>query len=297
MIRNTPEDFLSILKSYSPDPNQPIAGLRKDFSAFYGTFQHGERPLVEAVEIEKDLKGYWCSVPESLADRTLLFFHSGAFTAGSTEDHLGFISRIATAARARVFSIDYRLAPEHVYPAAAEDALAAYRYLMLHDHPPHRIIPVGISAGGTLALGLLLALRDQKLPMPPATICLSPAVDMLFNGASMVTNRDKDWITPARLNVIRTMYIAGHDPDDPCVSPTHANLSRLSRLYIQAGSHELLFDDISAFVKKAKWAGVVVRFEIWEGMFHCWQVFGEQVPEGLEAVEHIGAFVNEVFTR
>ncbi len=297
MIRDTPEDFISILKSYSPDPNQPIAVLRKDFSAFYGTFQHGERPLVELVDINKELKGYWCSVPESQADRTILFFHGGEFTAGSTEDHLGLIARIATATRARIFSVEYRLAPEHVYPAAADDAFAAYRYLMLHDHPPHRVIPVGISAGGTLTLGLLLSLRDQKLPMPPAAICMSPAVDMLFSGASMVSNRDRDWITPARLNVMRTMYLAGHDPDDPGASPTHANLSHLPQLYIQGGSHELLFDDISAFVKKAKWAGVVVRFEIWEGMFHCWQVFGEQVPEAKEAVEHIGAFVNEVFTR
>jgi len=252
---------------------------------------------MEPVNITKDLKGYWCSVPESRRDRTLLFFHGGEFTAGSTEDHLGLIARLATAAHARVFSVDYRLAPEYVYPAAAQDALAAYRYLMFHDYPPHRVIPIGISAGGTLALGLLLALRDQNQPQPPATICMSPPVDMLFSGPSMIANRDKDWITPARLNAIRTVYLAGKDADDPEVSPVHANLSRLPRLYIQGGSHELLFDDISAFVKKAKWAGVVVRFEIWEGMFHCWQMFGEQVPEGQEAVEHIGAFVDEVINR
>ncbi|MFA7303268.1 MAG: alpha/beta hydrolase fold domain-containing protein [Methanoregula sp.] len=297
MIRDTPEDFLSILKTYSPDPGQSVVGLRKDFSTFYGTFQHGERPRVEPVNISKDLKGYWCSVPESRQDRTLLFFHGGEFTAGSTEDHLGLIARLATAAHARVFSVDYRLAPEAVYPAAAQDALAAYRYLMFHDYPPHRVIPIGISAGGTLALGLLLALRDQRQLLPPATVCMSPPVDMIFRGASMVANRDKDWITPARLNAIRTIYLAGRDADDPEVSPIQANLSGLSRLYIQGGSHEILFDDISAFVKRAKWAGVVVRFEIWEGMFHCWQMFGEQVPEGQEAVEHIGAFVDEVINR
>ncbi|MCX6697016.1 MAG: alpha/beta hydrolase [Methanoregula sp.] len=297
MIRETHEDFLSIIKSYSPDPNQPIAVVRKDFSAFFENFQHGERPLVEPVEIHKDLKGFWCSVPESLPDRTILFFHGGGFTVGSTQDHLGLIARIAHAARARVFSVDYRLAPEHVYPAAVEDALAAYRYLILHNHLPHHIIPVGISTGGTLALGLVLSLSGHKLPLPPATICMSPVVDMLFGGASMVANRDKDWITPARLNALRTVYLAGQDPNDPTASPIHANLSRLPRLYIQVGTHELLFDDISAFVKKAKWAGVVVRFEIWEGMFHYWQMFGEHVPEGHEALEHIGAFVNEVLAR
>ncbi len=297
MIRETPEDFVNILKSYSPDPTKPIAAVRKEFSALYATFQHGERPLVEPVDIREGLKGYWCSVPASLPDRTVLFFHGGGFTVGSTEDHFGLIAHIATAARARVFSVDYRLAPEHVYPAAPEDALAAYRYLVLHDHPPHQIIPVGISAGGTLVLGLLLSIREHKLLFPPAAVSLSPAVDMLFGGASVVANKEKDWITPARLHSIRTVYLAGHDPNDPTASPIHANLSHLPRLYIQAGTHELLFDDISAFVKKAKWAGVVVRFEIWEGMFHCWHIFSEQVPEGHEAVEHVGAYVQEVFSR
>jgi len=297
MIRETPEDFVAIIRAYSPDLKKPVAAVRKDFSTFYDNFHHGERPLVEPVDIREDLKGYWCSVPESLPDRNILFFHGGGFAVGSTEDYLGIIARIATAARARVFSVDYRLAPEHVYPAAAEDALAAYRYLVLHDHPPHQIIPVGISAGGTLVLGLLLSLREHKLLFPPAAVSMSPAVDMLFGGASVVANKDKDWITPARLDAIRIVYLAGHDPNDPTASPIHANLSHLPRLYIQAGTHELLFDDISAFVKKAKWAGVVVRFEIWEGMFHCWQMFGEQVSEGQEAVEHIGAYVQEVFTR
>jgi epsilon-lactone hydrolase len=297
MIRETPEDFVTIIRSYSPDINKPVAEVRKDFSTFFGTFQHGERPLVEPVDIREDLKGYLCSVPESLPGRTILFFHSGGFTMGTTEDHLGIVARIATAARARVFSVDYRLAPEHVYPAAAEDALAAYQYLVNHDHPPHQIIPVGISTGGTLVLGLLLSIREHKLLFPPAAIAMSPAVDMLFGGASMITNKDNDWITPARLEAIRTVYLTGHDPNDPTASPIHANLSHLPRLYIQAGTHELLFDDIAAFVKKAKWAGVVVRFEIWEKMFHCWQMFEEHIPEGQEAVEHIGAYVQEVFTR
>jgi acetyl esterase/lipase len=297
MIRETPEDFVTIIRSYSPDPNKPVAAARKDHSTFYATFPLGERPVVEPVDIREDLKGYWCSVPESLPGRTILFFHGGGFTMGSTEDHLGLIALIATAARARVFSVDYRLAPEHVYPAAAEDALAAYRYLVLNELPPHQIIPAGISAGGTLVLGLLLSIREHKLLFPPAAIAMSPAVDMLFGGASVVANKDKDWITPAWLTSIRTVYLAGHDPNDPTASPVHANLSHLPRLYIQAGTHELLFDDISAFVKKAKWAGVVVRFEIWEGMFHCWQMFGEHAPEGQEALEHIGAYVQDVFTR
>ena len=297
MIRETPQEFLDILKSYVPDPQKPVGIARQEFSEFFTEFQSDERPAVEPVAIRDDLRGVWCSVPGAVPDRTLLFFHGGGFTVGSTADHLGLCAELARAAQSRVFSVDYRLAPEHTFPAQVEDALAAYRYLARHGYPPHRIIPVGISAGGTLVLDLLLSLRDQHLLMPPAAVCMSPIVDLAFGGESITTNGDNDWLTAARLTAIRTLYLGGREPDDPLASPVHANLSGLPRLYIQAGTSELMYDDISAFAKKAKWAGVPVRFEIWEGMFHFWQIFGRSVPEGRAAVAHLGTFVRETFGR
>ncbi|MEN6395836.1 MAG: alpha/beta hydrolase [Methanoregula sp.] len=297
MIRETPQEFLDILKSYVPDPQKPVGVGRQEFSEFFTEFQSEERPAVEPVAIRDDLRGVWCSVPGAVADRTLLFFHGGGFSMGSTADHLGLCAELARSAQSRVFSVDYRLAPEHTFPAQIEDALAAYRYLARHGYPPHRIIPVGISAGGTLVLDLLLSLRDQHLLMPPAAVCMSPIVDMAFGGESVTKNRDNDWLTAARLNAIRTSYLGGRDPGDPLASPVHANLSGLPRIYIQAGTGELMYDDISAFAKKAKWAGVQIRFEIWEGMFHFWQIFGRSVPEGRAAVAHIGTFVREAFGR
>jgi len=297
MIRETPQEFLDILKSYVPDPQKPVGIARQEFSEFFTEFQSDERPAVEPVAIRDDLRGVWCSVPGAVPDRTLLFFHGGGFTVGSTADHLGLCAELARAAQSRVFSVDYRLAPEHTFPAQVEDALAAYRYLARQGYPPHRIIPVGISAGGTLVLDLLLSLRDQHLLMPPAAVCMSPIVDLAFGGESITTNRDNDWLTAARLTAIRTLYLGGREPDDPLASPVHANLSGLPRLYIQAGTSELMYDDISAFAKKAKWAGVPVRFEIWEGMFHFWQIFGRSVPEGRAAVAHLGTFVRETFGR
>jgi acetyl esterase/lipase len=297
MTRESPEDFLTILKSYIPDPKKPIGLVRKEFSEFYAEFLPEERPTLEPVAIRDDLRGFWCSVAESVPDRTILFFHGGGFTVGSTADHLGLCARLAKAAGARVFSVDYRLAPEHPFPAPIEDALASYRYLTAHGCPAHRIVPTGLSAGGTLVLDLLLSLRDQKVLLPPAAVCMSPAVDMMFGSESVLRNRDVDWVTAERLNGIRTQYLAGHDPNDPFASPIHANLSGLPRLCIQAGTHELLFDDISVLSKKAKWAGVPVRFEIWEGMFHCWQIFSGHVPEADEAVVHAGAFIQEVLAR
>jgi monoterpene epsilon-lactone hydrolase len=297
MIREQPEDFLTILKSYLPDPNKPIPVARREFSAFYQEFQTDKLPAVEPVDLGNGVQGFWCTVPEAQTGYTVLFFHGGGFTVGSTEDHLGLIARIARATNARVLSVDYRLAPEHLCPAATEDALMAYQYLVSHGTPPHRIIPVGISTGGTIVLELVLALRNQHMLMPPAVVCLSPVVDMQFPGASMVSNQDRDWINMARLESIKTTYLAGQNLLDPSVSPLYASFSHLPPLYIQAGSHELLFDDISALVKKVKWAGVPVRYEVWEGMFHCWQIFGEQVPEAKEAVDRIGIFVRGVSSR
>jgi acetyl esterase/lipase len=162
---------------------------------------------------------------------------------------------------------------------------------------PHRIIPVGISAGGTLVLDLLISARDRGLPLPPAGVCMSPVVDMLFAGESVKKNLDIDWLTPERLNEIRTVYLAGHDPKDPLASPVFAHLKGIPRLYIQAGTHELLLSDIATFVDKARWAGVPVQFELWEGMFHSWQVFAQEVPEGQRAIDNVGEYALDTLNR
>jgi monoterpene epsilon-lactone hydrolase len=299
MISDLPIDVLAVLKSNAPDPKKPVSVVRQDFSAFYEEMQEEDsKPaVVECVEITNGLQGYWITVPEAVTDRIILFFHGGEFTVGSTKDHLGLCARIGRAAHARIFSIDYRLAPEHIFPAPVEDAIAAYQFLLTSGYPSHRIVPIGISAGGTLVLDLLLSARDRGMPLPTAGVCMSPVVDMLFNGESVTKNLDNDWVTPARLNAIRTVYLGGHDPKDPLASPVCAHLSGLPRLFIQAGTHEMLLSDIAAFVDKARWAGVPVQFELWEGMFHCWQVFARQVPEGQRAISRIGAYVQDILTR
>jgi monoterpene epsilon-lactone hydrolase len=299
MISDEPLDLLTIIKSHIPDQKRPISLVRQDYSAFYEDMQNdrGEYMITERVELSTRVYGYWITVPESESRCTILFFHGGDFTVGSTKDHLGLCIRIARAARAQVFSVDYRLAPEYVFPSAIEDAMAAYRYLIGHGHLPHRIIPVGISAGGTLVIDLLISARDQGLPLPRAGVCISPPVDMLFSGESVKRNQDNDWMTLARLESIRTVYLAGHDPKDPLASPVFAHLYGLPRLYIQAGTHELLLSDIASFVDKARWSGVPVQLELWEGMFHSWQVFARDIPEGREAISHIGAYALDVLNR
>jgi len=299
MISDQSIDVLALLKSDAPDPKKPVSVRRKEFSEFYEEMgdEDSEPAAIECIEISKDLKGYWITDPEAVTDRVILFFHGGGFSLGSTKDHLGLCARIGRAAHARVFSIDYRLAPEHIFPAPVEDAIAAYQFLLSAGYSSHQIIPVGISAGGTLVIDLLLSARDRRMPPPTAGVCMSPLVDMLFNGESVRKNLDNDWVTPTYLDAIRTVYLGGQDPRHPLASPFCARLSGLPRLYIQAGTHELLLSDIAAFVDKARWAGVPVQFELWEGMFHCWQVFARQVPEGQRAISHIGAYVQDTLAR
>jgi acetyl esterase/lipase len=301
MIQKSPDELLALLKENSPDPRMPITMVRQNFSAFYQDMQEetvgrGDH-TTERVLLPGGVNAYWITLPESVQDRVILFFHGGGFTLGSTEDHLGLCIRLARTSRAKVFSVDYRLAPDHTFPAPVEDAIAAYHYLTAHGYPPHRIMPAGISAGGNLVLALLLSLRDEKVPLPRAAVCMSPAVDLLFPGESVQKNEGRDWITPARLQAIRSVYLGGHDPSDPLASPVHARMAGLPRLYVQVGTHELLLSDVGKFVDRARWAGVPVQAEIWEGMFHCWQVFADDLPEGREAIDHVALFMEDALAR
>lgn len=246
------------------------------------------RPEIEPLP---GIRAYRLTTPATRADRTILFFHAGGFTSGSTADSLDLSARLCDAARSEVVSVDYRLAPAHPFPAAVEDCLSAYRYLLREGYSPERVVPAGLSAGGTLALSMLLSARGAGLPMPAAAVLLSPAVDMLFLGESVLLNRETDWLAPEQFAAMREDYLAGGDPCDPLASPLYADLSGLPPLLVQAGGGEVLIDGIEAFVSTARLQGVPVAFDCTEGMFHCWQAFAGVLPEGAMAVERIGAFV------
>lgn len=301
MIRESPEELLSIIRSHATDPNKPLVAARKEYAEFFTSMQEEVveegAHTVEKVAIRDTLSGYWITVPEAEQDYAVLFFHGGMFTMGSTADHLGLCIRLSRAARARVFSVDYRLAPEHAFPAAVEDAIAAYRFLQTKGYPPHRIVPLGISAGGNLVLSALLSMSGQGYTLPPAAVCMSPITDMQFAGESVTKNGQRDAITADRLHAIRTTYLSGRNASDPLASPVRGPLKNLPRLYVQVGTYELLLSDIGTFVEKARWAGVPVHVEIWEGMYHCWQVFAGQLPEGQEAVDHAGSFIRSIQGR
>jgi len=230
--------------------------------------------------------------PESLPDRHLLFLHGGAYRTGSLATYRHFTWRLGKAARARVLAIEYRLAPEHPFPAALDDALAAYRWLLGNGADPHRLIVAGDSAGGGLALSLLLKLRDGGLPLPASVVALSPWTDLALTGASLTENAAADpMLNTDNLPRFAADYLNGADPRDPYASPLYGDPAGLPPTLIHVGSDEILRDDAVRMAEKMRAADCSVELEVWWRMPHVWHLMVPFVPEATAAIETIGAFV------
>jgi monoterpene epsilon-lactone hydrolase len=224
--------------------------------------------------------------------RVILFLHGGSFNSGSIVSYRTLAGNVALAAEARSLLLGYRLAPEHPFPAAIEDALAAYQWLLAQGVDPRQLVVAGDSAGGTLVLALLVQLRDKRQPLPAAAVCLSPAPDLTFSSESWTFNARKDLMLDARKERKSVeIYLKGANPRGPLASPTFADLSGLPPLLIQVGSHELLLSDAERLAEKAKAAGVDITLEVWPGMQHEWQFAANFLPEGRRAIARVGEFV------
>ena len=273
-----------------------IFQLRKDFEQLYLKFS-SKQELNVKIQNVADIPGFKICAENARDDRVILFFHGGSFTTGSTKDHLDLCGKLSSASGFCVFSIDYRLAPEHKFPDAVEDCLMSYLWLLKNGFEPSQIVLAGISVGGTLALSTLLSLRDNGVELPRGAVCMSPPVDMLFEGLSIVTNRGKDWITQERLEMSRKVYLKGNNLTQPLASPLYADLHGLPPLMIQVGSHELLLDDIIKFHKKAVDSNVEVTFELWKDMFHSFQIFSSAVEEGHNAIQNAGEYIKKILSK
>jgi epsilon-lactone hydrolase len=204
------------------------------------------------------------------------------------------MGRISRAAQARVLGLNYRLAPEHPFPAAVDDALAGYRFLLVQGFAPSRIVVAGDSAGGALTLATLIAARDAGVALPAAAVCMSPWVDLEGTGESMKTRLHVDPVaSPEGIGLLAQAYLAGKSPRTPLAAPLYADLKGLPPLLIQVGDHEVLLDDSTRIAERAKAAGVQVKLEVWPEMVHVWQLFASYLPEGQQAVDGIGAFIRE----
>ena len=219
-----------------------------------------------------DLDGVYAEVltrPE--ADlTTVLFLHGGAYVVGSPKFVRQITSWLTWSLRARTFAITYRLAPRHRFPAALDDSLTAYRWLLDHGVDPRTIVIMGDSAGGGLTVATLVAARDEGLPMPAAAVCLSPWTDLTATGGTMETNVATDYLPAGKIPHAVAMVVGDADPTDPRVSVINADLTGLPPLQVFAGGNEVLLDSITAFVDKARSADVEVDFVVEPHMYHDW---------------------------
>jgi monoterpene epsilon-lactone hydrolase len=256
-------------------------------------------PLAADVHVEPvDANGVaaeWTSTPVADATRAILFLHGGGYVSGSLDSHRHMIAQAGREARARTLALDYRLAPEHPFPAALDDALAGYRFLLAQGLAPDHIAIAGESAGGGLAVATLVSARDTGLPLPACAWLSSPWVDLEVTGGTITTKASVDpLIQKPYLLELAEAYLAGADPRTPLASPLYADLKGLPPLLIQVGAAEILLDDAVRLARAAGAADVRVTLEIWPDMIHAWHLFYQQVAAGRRALANVGTFIRSM---
>lgn len=272
------------------DPS--LEAIRESWEKFAGSLVPAadiafEPASANGVEVE------WVTAPNADASRVILYFHGGGYTIGSIASYRNFTGRLSRATEARVLAVGYRLAPEHPFPAAVEDGLASYRWLLAQGIPPARIVVAGDSAGGGLAFATVIANRDANGPAPAGLLAISPSTDLAKEGASIWERAHLDPIVNYESSMAHGLRYVGAKEHlkNPLASPLYADLHGLPPTIVMVGTHDALFDDSTRIAAKAEAAGVQVTLDIWEEMIHVWPFFAELIPEGRAAIEKIGGYV------
>jgi len=283
------EKFYQTLLARIPKGDLSIAQIRFGFEKLMEDFPAQPDVHFQLLSIGK-LSAAWVHAPGCTREKVILYFHGGGYISGSFHSHQDLIGRLAKATGCDVLAVDYRLAPEHPFPAALQDALVAYEFLR-GQIPPQNIFVAGSSAGGGLALSLLLKLLDRKETLPRAAICISPWVDLAMTGKTLQSNEGKDLIHAENIKAAASIYLAGHPSKDPLASPLYGKLEGLPPLLIHVGTREVFLDEIERFAQKAKESKVKVELQKFDEMIHTWHLFASMIPEGQKAFEMIGQFV------
>jgi acetyl esterase/lipase len=274
---------------------RPAADMRAGLEAMAGGFALAPDVRVETLTIA-GMRAESVTSAATSAAHTILYLHGGGYVVGSLNTHRELAARLGRAAGCRVLLIDYRLAPEHVHPAAVDDTVTAYRWLLDHGAVPERVAIAGDSAGGGLTIATLVALRDRDVPLPRAGVCFSPWVDMEATGESMDTVTTDPMLNRELILHFAAFYLKGGiDPRTPLASPLYADLRGLPPLLIQASNDEVLVDDAKRIAERAREAGVACELELTDEMPHVWQIFASMLPEGQQALERAGTFLRRRF--
>jgi acetyl esterase/lipase len=234
----------------------------------------------------------WTSTPGDTSEAAILYLHGGGYVIGSLDSHRHLVAEAGRAAGSWALALDYRLAPEHPFPAAVEDAVAGYRYLLGRGIAPGRIAIAGDSAGGGLVVAAMVAIRDAGLAQPGCGWCISPWVDMEALGETMTSRAAADpTVQKAGILDMARLYLNGADPRSPLAAPLYADLAGLAPLLIQVGACETLLDDALRLAKVAGAADVYVELQVWPEMIHVWHLFHPELKAGLRAIKEGGVFV------
>lgn len=250
-------------------------------------------PIAADIQIEPlaAVRGQLLIPPTCEPGRALLYLHGGGYVFGSLVSHGGLAGELARHARCQVLQLDYRRAPEHPFPAAVDDAVAAYRWL-LERFPAAHLAIAGDSAGGGLVLCAMVHARAQGLALPGAAVCLSPWVDLEATGESYRTRAHLDPLVQRKVvDEVIGHYLAGADPRQPIASPIHADLTGFPPLLIQVGEREILYSDAAALATKARALALDVTFEEWPDMVHVWHLHYPRLATAREAIDRIAGFV------
>jgi len=255
-------------------------------------------PMPPNVEVKQTTVGNiaaeWLRPVGTTDNRAVLYLHGGAYTMGSCTTHRALASRIAIASQTPALLPEFRLAPEYPFPAALEDGVAIYRWLIEQGISPQKMVVAGDSSGGGLAIALTVLLRDKDVPLPAAITCLSPWADLELTGESLTTRAQVDPMCSLEESQYHAVhYIGKHDARAPLVSPIYADLHGLPPILIQVGDREILLSDAIRLTECARKDGVDAELEVWDGMWHVWHLFARYVPEGQRAIDKIGAFIRK----
>jgi len=291
MFRSTSSAFLKrldISKADFPKIRRQISRLSKLLVPAFGV----------SVETDKinGLDAEWLTPKDRMDGKLLLYLHGGGYIVGGCDMHRQMVSHIARAGRIHALLPEYRLAPEHKFPAAVDDAVAIYRTLLGMGIKAEDIIFAGDSAGGGLAVATLLALRDAGDNLPAAVVLLSPFLDVTGSGDSMRTRAAQDpWFRAEDLPIVADHYCESHQQRFPLVSPVFANVEGLPPMFIQVGDHETLLSDSERLADECIAAGIDVELQVWPEMWHVFQMFAAKMPESRQAIKKMGAYIQSRF--
>lgn len=236
------------------------------------------------------IHGEWL-IPNQASKCVILYLHGGGYCLGSLNTHRAFLTYLSDITNACVFHLDYRMAPEHPFPAALKDAVNAYKWLLAQEEDRYIYI-AGDSAGGGLALALLLSLRDQHIDLPKGVICFSPWADLTHQGETFQTNQNTDNLLYApSLPIVAKLYIGDSNPMHPYLSPVFGDYSGLPPIFIQAASSEILLSDSLRIFNKVEVVNGPITLEIWENVFHAWPYTAPFLPEARKALKHVKKFM------